>query len=453
MNHVSEDEEVRQLLVENLTTGMQGSAIWARMTLEYLVTSTRRTSVDSIQSYLEKNVPPKPLAELYLGVFENTTRGGDECKWLLARSLELMAGARHRLFFDELLYALGLYTPPSTGGVSRAIKNIAELRDNLRREVDEGRIRQLLRPFATLKLTFRSNQPMVGFVHQSLKEAVLEFPALTDAAMSRQQGWTGVSGIEGAMLRTCVDYLMLDDFDWTETIPNDGGIPGEISQVHLKMRYDHLKMRHDHQEMQQERLRKMMSGESKLIAGAENEHGSAFSGNSLTEPLPVSSNNDPFGAFFDYAANYWTYHLGDAPADFRLDDVLKLASFFSPRRRVWLNYLDDLLFMVSESSRLRARTRSLVEVHHNLKFLVAFGNVSILEQLLDQLAQNGDENRSFIVSVATLFIYRRNLGKFRALMNHRGTARAMQTVEMLESFAENWSYSAGTMSIGKNGPN
>ena len=187
MNQVSvsedEDEDVRRLLVEKLTSRMQGCAIWGRMTLEYLVTKRRHTSVDSIQSYLEKNAPPKPLTELYLGVFENVTGGDNECKWLLARSLELIAGAKCRLTFDELLYALSLYTPPSAGGVSRAAKDLAELQNNLCKEVVEGRIRQLLRPFANLK-------PTVGFVHQSLKDTVLEFPALTEAVQSRQQGWT-----------------------------------------------------------------------------------------------------------------------------------------------------------------------------------------------------------------------------------------------------------------------
>ena len=214
-------KEVCQLLVDRLTSGMQGCAIWARMTLEFLVTR-RCTSVDTIQSFLKKNELPKPLEELFLGVFENVTDGDDVCKWLLAQSLELIAGALRRLTFDELLNALSLYTPPSKGGVSRAVKDLAKLRDNLRREVDEGRIRQLLRPFAVL-------EPRVGFVHKSLKDAVLEFPALTDAGLSRQQGWTGVSGIEGAMLRICVDYLLLDDFNWTETIR------GEMSQDHQEM--------------------------------------------------------------------------------------------------------------------------------------------------------------------------------------------------------------------------
>ena len=128
MHRVSESEDVRQLLVEKLTSGMQGCAIWARMTLEYLVTA-RRTSIDTIQSYLKKNELPKPLTELYLGVFENMTGGNDECKWLLARSLELIAGAHRPLTFHELLYALSLYTPLSAGGVLRA-KDLAELRNN-----------------------------------------------------------------------------------------------------------------------------------------------------------------------------------------------------------------------------------------------------------------------------------------------------------------------------------
>ena len=309
-------EDVCQLLVEELTSRMQGCAIWARMTLKYLATR-RRTSVDTIQSYLEKNELPTRLKELYLGVFENVTEGDGECKWLLARSLELIAGARRRLTFDALLYALSLYTLPSKGGGSHAAKNLAELRDNLRKEVDERRIRQLLRSFADL-------EPTVEFVHHSLKDAVLELPALTDAAPPRQQGWTGGSGIEGVMLKTCVGYLMLDDFNWTETTPNDprDEFPGcfpRISQVHQKMCQDHLKM----------------SDESELIAGAEDERGSAFSVNSLTESQ-FSSNTDPFGAFFNYAAHYWKAHLGGAPVDFNLDGILELTDSTSARRRAWV---------------------------------------------------------------------------------------------------------------------
>ena len=199
------------------------------MTLKYIVTETRRMSIDSIQSYLKKNAPPKPLAELYLGVFENMTRDHDECKWLLARSLALIAGVGRPLEFDELLYALSVYTPPSEGEVPRTVKDLAELRENLCEEVDEGRIRQLLRPFADL-------EPRVGFMHQSLKETVFKFPALTDAAPSTIGG-----GIKGAMLKTCVDYLMLDDFNWTETISDDKGVSGEISQAHREMWDGHIK--------------------------------------------------------------------------------------------------------------------------------------------------------------------------------------------------------------------
>ena len=95
-----------------------------------------------------------------------------------------------------------------------------------------GRIRQLLRPFADL-------EPRVGFMHQSLKESVLKLPAaLTDAAPSTVGG-----GIGGFMFKTCFDYLMLEDFNWTEMIPDDmKGVSGKISQAHQEMLNVHKKI-------------------------------------------------------------------------------------------------------------------------------------------------------------------------------------------------------------------
>ena len=83
MRHVSEDKDMRQLFVEKLTSGIQGSAMWARMTLEDLVTAGL-TSPGTIRFYLKENELPKPLTELYLRVFENVTGGNDTSKWLLA---------------------------------------------------------------------------------------------------------------------------------------------------------------------------------------------------------------------------------------------------------------------------------------------------------------------------------------------------------------------------------
>ena len=366
MRHVSDDEDVRQLLVKNLTSGMRGSAMWARMTIEDIVTAGL-TSPDSIRYYLKENELPKPLTELYLRVFKNVTGGQEANQWLLARSLELIAGARRRLSFDEMLYALSLYTPLSRREVSRA-KDLSELRNILRSQVDENRVRKLLRPFADLKPTF-------GFVHESLKAAVLEFPPLTDAASSRQQGWTGVSGIEGVMLRTCVDYLMLEDFNWPETIPDDKGVRGKMSQVHQKMWDDHPK-----------------------ISG-------------------------PFGAFFDYAARCWTDHLGSAPVGFNLDDILELASPTSARNKAWRLPRPVPAWYPACSPAMKPSALCLI---------VGFGNVSILEQQLDRLAQNGDVDRRLLVDAAKIAIGCDKPGNFQTLMNHRSTAMDMHTAEMLK---------------------
>ena len=114
--------------------------------------------------------PPRQLVRIhsfYTPQFDPHPLGGVIIS-LLARSLALIAGALRRLAFDELLYALSLYIPPSTRKVSRA-EDLAELRYILRSQVVETRIRKLLRPFAEL-------EPTVGFVHQSLEETVLKFP-------------------------------------------------------------------------------------------------------------------------------------------------------------------------------------------------------------------------------------------------------------------------------------
>ena len=398
-------EEARQLLENELASRMEGCAIWARMTLEYLGPG-RCASVVTLQSYLEKNELPGDLTDLYLGVYENMTRGDRVAKWLLARSLELIAGAGagRRLTFDELLYALGLYTPPSKDGVSRTAKDLAELRRNLSKELNGTWIRHLLRPFTYL-------EPRVGLVHQSLKETVLEFPALT--AASRQQGWTGISGIEGTMLRTCIDYLLLDDFNWTEAIPDDKGGRGEISQVHQEMRDVHGKMLN---------VLPPFNDKSGFIG---DERCSPFSGYSLTEP-PVSSNTDPFGAFFNYAACCWRNHLDGAPVNFSLDDVLELASPTSARYLAWA---------LESGWYPRAGSSDFIPM---LNFFVHYGNVSMLEQLLDRLALDGDGDRRSIVDAAKTAIRRGSPSHFRALMNHPSTAMAMQTVEMLEDFVGHW---------------
>ena len=154
--------------------------------------------------------------------------------------------------------------------------------------------------------------------------------------------------------------------------------------------------------------------------------------NSSTHPS-VSSNTDPFGAFFNYAAHYWTAHLDGAPVGFSLDKVLKLASPTSAKHQAWVrasgwdhwhpSYLPH-------SPGLRDNPLCLL--------VCLGGNVSILEQQLDQLAQNRDGGGRFVIDAAIAAIYHGNLGYYRALMNHRSTAMTMRTVEMLETFVANW---------------
>ena len=398
-------EEVCKLLEDTLASRMNGCAVWARMTLEYLCFGApgRCASIVTLRSCLEKNELPDNLTQLYIGVFENLTHGDRVARWLLARSLELIAGAQWRLTFDELLSALSLYTPPSKNGVPRTTKNLAELRRNLSEELNETWIRQLLRPFAGFSSDL---EPTVGFVHQSMKDAVLEFPrALTDAAAQSTVG----GGIEGVMLRTCVDYLLLDDFGRTETIPDDKWHNRAGARLQNNERYG-----------------------ARASSGCDGRRRrrrrqARHSGNSLTEPSK-GSNTDPFGAFFHYAARNWTDHLGSAPVNFSLDDFLEVASPTSAKHRAWAlesRYRRQGFFGSSPG----AKEGPLCLLVHN-------GNASTLEQLLGKLALNADdsEDRRLIVAAASVAIHQGpgQLGNFRALMNHPSTKKAVQTVELLE---------------------
>ena len=78
-----------------------------------------------------------------------------------------------------------------------------------------------------------------------------------------------------------------------------------------------------------------------------------------------------------------------------------------------------------------------------LRFLVRHGSVSMLNQLLDRLALNVDGDITSVnvaEAAATAAISVGDPGKFRAVMNHRSTAMASQTVKMvmLKDIVEKW---------------
>ena len=166
--------------------------------------------------------------------------------------------------------------------------------------------------------------------------------------------------------------------------------------------------------------------ESELIS---DERCSAFSSRNNSAEPPVPSNTGPLeSTFFDYAAHHWEFHLGNSPVGFSLDDVLKLARPTSARQRAW----------AIESGLPYWQDQSVVTA--TLSFLVSYRNVSMLNQLLDRLAPDGDGDRSTIVAAATKAIRSRKPGLFRALINHQSTAMAMQTVEMLKTFIDLWNW-------------
>ena len=151
----------------------------------------------------------------------------------------------------------------------------------------------------------------------------------------------------------------------------------------------------------------------------------------MTDP-PVPSNTYPFGAFFNYAAEYWKYHLGSAPVGFSLDDVLELANPTLGRHRAWV------WAWAFETCGHSDSVKDSFVFTSTLGFLASYGNSSMLNQLLDRLALNADGDRESIVKAGKIAIRHGNFGNFRVLMNHRSTAMAVETLKMLEDFTKHF---------------
>lgn len=87
----------RELVTNEIAASMQGSAIWARMILQYLQkTCSRTTKEASIKRTLFDMPPPQGLSEVYIKLFEKLVDGVAVNRWILGRCLDLMAANSER---------------------------------------------------------------------------------------------------------------------------------------------------------------------------------------------------------------------------------------------------------------------------------------------------------------------------------------------------------------------
>ena len=386
----------RELVTNKVAAKMQGSAIWARMVLQYLQkTCSRTTREASIERTLHDIPQPQGLSELYVRLFEKVVGDVADNRWILARSLDLMAAARRQLTLRELSYAVCIEYAPSEKAKSLGGMTEAD---------DYERILDLVRPFVSVEeSSSRQTSPnaYVRLVHQSLKQVIMRLPPYE---------WTTTSGItcnttklfraaelNGLVLHLCIDYLLLQEFGTQELVP-DQSIEGfqttyfEISQIQFDQ--------------------------------------------SSEKVLEVPDEFDPyakgFGGFYTYAACYWTAHYEDVAQEYmpNLEDLIALSQPGSIRMKNWLDRMRQPDWRVDLE-------RSAHRGYNPLALVAWFGSEVALEELLNHglpaLGLADKELRtSAIMSAAKQAVDYEKFYVVKVLLNHPTTTSTFQEDQDME---------------------
>jgi hypothetical protein len=204
-------EEVKEIVVRELAAQANGSAIWLKMVLEYLMRTPR--SKGQMKRELEHMPPPQSLSKLYRKLFETATSEIRENERLLECALEMLVVSGRLLTVDELAYAVTLQMEE---------ENIHSLSDIEEYVIDSARLQQLIGPFVSI--SDLAGGATVRIVHQSLKDLVLGKAATdwgSDDASPSKNLKQRLGSLHSKMLGCCVKYLLLDDLQEKELFPDD----------------------------------------------------------------------------------------------------------------------------------------------------------------------------------------------------------------------------------------
>ncbi|KAF1344930.1 hypothetical protein BDV97DRAFT_379781 [Delphinella strobiligena] len=202
-------KDVRAFVIEKLSLGAQGSAIWTKMLTELIEIRGIR-ALGPMQLFLERMPLPKELSKLYDVLLSHCTSNGPENQELARIALKLLAVARRPLSILELAWAAALAT------AQQKITDVAALA----KLVDHQIVLGLIHPFIT-RINFKDvKKRQIRLVHQSVKEFIEKDHA---SQKSRSQGpairtTTGqalidepIETLEALILDICIKYLLLED--------------------------------------------------------------------------------------------------------------------------------------------------------------------------------------------------------------------------------------------------
>jgi len=313
-------EEVKTWLLDMLPRLSQGNAIWIDMVTRNIEKSRMRNKA-ALQRMLNA---PGNLAQTYTDLFEQVVMGIEANRRFLSAALEILVTVRRPVDILELVYgtavALEIQDTPADRPALSKLSQVASLSD-----IDVDRLTDLIGPFvmslrnrSSSDKTFRvvSGKPIVP-VHASLTEWTRLVPplqwkdnlGLADLDVRRREELQKHrnGALEGTLLRICMTYLLLDDFNhryvftaWQEHVASeaDGLLLSDYNQSDDK-------------------------GQSNI---------SADEAHFFFDPADQN-----FGPLYAYTASFWTSHLQEASQESwpLMDQLQKLCAHRSKRFRNW----------------------------------------------------------------------------------------------------------------------
>ena len=286
--------EIRDQVIDEISTKAKGSAIWIDLALKY-ISGSYITNQIGLQEAMDELPSSEGLAELYSKLFDQACRNIRSNKKLLQRCLETLAVAHRPLTLSELSWAV--FMDPENEDVTTVSK--------LGGLVRSKNIRDLIQPFVKLIKNGGDNLDEVHLLHQSIATLI---------ALAPPGEWTGerltneahntlrLAELNAALLKRCMKYLLLD-----ECGEKDIMAPHEDATTL-----------------------------SELPGFFEDEP--VEDDNDKTSAPDFDPSTEGFGGFYSYAASFWTSHLSSVSDDLRpaTDDIVALCRPEPFRRQNWL---------------------------------------------------------------------------------------------------------------------
>ncbi|RYP20750.1 hypothetical protein DL767_009397 [Monosporascus sp. MG133] len=395
---------VKESVISYLTEKADGSAIWMRLTVDY-IRRRRITKLSKMKTFLETLPLPKDLAKLYGALFAHMTGGYSDTEELVTKALEILAVARRPLSLLELGWAVALSDPETSPGT---IEGIAE-------SVDEMQIFNLLQPLLGQVDVEDPKKYQLRLVHQSLRELILQSEPRRWSHVDRDddKGPELARGqrqreLEAVLLRLSVQYLLSEEFKHTDLFSS------EQKTVQVLEELPGIGVFDEEIDSQADRT------------------------DESTKPATFDPSDRGFGEFYAYAACFWLDHFNGASSGSlaMLPDIVNLCRAGSRTLSNWVT------MYCRPDCTIAAKFTLDTQDLDPLAVVCQFGPRVAMDQLLVDYERYTEsmKNNSHLTTVAQLNLLG-EAARLGAIFLHPIVGPEIRNIPLLEQVMNSWTQS------------